>query len=55
MQRARIIVQGYGITTCLSQREAIKRIKALNASTWVEQAYQRNGYIGFNIETGVIK
>ena len=47
MQRVEIVI-------CLGYWEAIKRIKALNSSTFVDYAYQRNGYIGFNLETGEI-
>ena len=26
----------------------------MNPTTWVDQAYQGNGYVGFNLETGRI-
>ena len=54
MRRVKIIIQGDGIATCLGQWEAIKRIKSINPTTCVDQAYQRNGYAGFNLETGRI-
>jgi hypothetical protein len=54
MQRSKIMIQGHGIVTCLSQREALRRVKALNESEWVEKAYREDGYIGFNVATGDI-
>jgi len=52
MQRSKIMIQGNGIMTCLSQRESIRRVRELNESEWVEKAYRNDGYIGFNIVTG---
>lgn len=54
MQRSIVLIEGDGIVTCFSQREAIKRIKELDESIWVEKAYQGDGYIGFNLATGNI-
>ena len=54
MRRAKIIIQGNGIATCLGQWEAIKKIKNMNPTTCVDQAYHGNGYVGFNLETGRI-
>lgn len=54
MQRSKVMIQGNGIVTCLSQAGAIKKIKELDESTWVKKAYQGDGYIGFNMETGEI-
>ena len=55
MRKAKIIIQGDGIATCLGQWEAINKIKDLNATTWVEKAFKGNGYLGFNMETGEIE
>lgn len=55
MQRSKIMIQGNGIVTCLSQSEAMRRIKELDESTWVKKAYQGDGYIGFNLATGNIE
>ncbi|MFP4082980.1 MAG: hypothetical protein ACLFVG_09540 [Candidatus Aminicenantes bacterium] len=52
MRKAKMVVQGYKTVTCLGQEEALKAIKRLNAGTWVDQAYQGDGYVGFNLETG---
>ena len=54
MQRSKVMIQGNGIVTCLSQREAVKRLKEFDESVWVKTAYQGNGYIGFNMATGDI-
>lgn len=54
MRKARIVIQGDGIETCLGQTEAMRRIKTLNSSTWVDQACQGTGYVGFNLKTGEI-
>jgi len=54
MQRLKIGIPGNGITTCLGYWEADKRIKDLDSTVFVDYAYQRNGYIGFNLETGEI-
>ena len=48
------MIQGNGIVTCLSQREAIRRLEKLNESVWVKKAFQGDGYIGFNVATGDI-
>ena len=54
MQRSKVMIQGNGIVTCLSQRVSISRINELNESNWVEKAYRGDGYIGFNLATGAI-
>jgi len=54
MQRSKVMIQGNGIVTCLSQKESIRRVKELNESNWVEKAYRGDGYIGFNVATGDI-
>jgi len=54
MQRSKIMMQGDGIVTCLSQREAVRRLKKLDESIWVKTAFQGDGYIGFNVATGDI-
>lgn len=48
------MVNGYGRAICLSQWESIKRIKQMDPLNWVDRAYNGNGYIGFNLETGEI-
>ena len=52
MQRAKIVIPGSGVTICLGYWEAVKRIKELDSTVFVDYAYQGNGYIGFNLETG---
>ncbi len=54
MRKAKILIPGDGIETCLGQREAIRKIKVLNSSTWVDRAHQGTGYVGFNLKTGEI-
>jgi hypothetical protein len=52
MQRVKIVIPGSGVTVCLSYWEVIKRIKDLDSATFVDYAYQGDGYIGFDLETG---
>lgn len=54
MRKAKILMQDDGIETCLGQLEAIEKIKNMNLSTWVDQAFQETGYVGFNLKTGEI-
>jgi len=54
MRKMKIIVQGYGIVTCLDQSKAIEKITHLNPTSLVDQAYYGKGYIGFNLEAGTI-
>ncbi len=54
MRKAKILIEGDGIETCLGPLEAIKKIKNMNASNWVDQAFQGTGYVGFNLKTGEI-
>lgn len=54
MQRAKIVIPGRGTVVCIGYWEADKRIKDLDSSVFVDYAYQGNGYIDFNLETGEI-
>ena len=54
MRKVKIQMQDGGIEICLGQSEAISKIKGMNASTWVDQAFQGTGYVGFNLKTSEI-
>jgi len=54
MRKSKVMMHGNGIVTCFCQREVLKRIKELDESSWVEQAYKGNGFVGFNVTTGEV-
>jgi len=54
MRKAKILIEGDGIEICLGPLEAIEKIKSMNTSNWVDQAFQGTGYVGFNLKTGEI-
>jgi len=54
MRNAKILIEGDGIETCLGQLEAVEKIKNMEPSMWVDQAFQGTGYVGFNLKTGEI-
>ena len=51
MRKVKIMVQGYGIATCVDLSKAIEKITYLNPTSLVDQAYNGKGFIGFNLET----
>jgi len=54
MQIMKIKIPGNEITICLGYWEANKKIKKLDFSVFVDYAYQKKGYIGFDLKTGEI-
>ncbi len=54
MGKIKVRIQGNGIVTCFTRWEVLKRMKSLNESTWVQEAYQGDGFVGFNAATGNI-
>lgn len=52
MRKMKIMIQGYGIATCVDLSKAIEKIMHLNPTSLVDQAYHGKGYIGLNMVTG---